>query len=736
MEANGIPEGKKKMEPADIAQFARNISVMVRVQGPDPKGLKMRRNAFHLHQSGRTTLSVSGFLLPPGSLAETPPIVDHVCEVHKHTGAVVVTCASAVEPFLITEQRNDPRQLFSPELIHDARIDVLVEGGEKGGDGGHIAGPRWVSAQLLAVVDVPASSSALRSLIGSENGSLGNASWEVGWSLAPLIDGFNHEASQRQVGNDIGFTFESRRNHAYEDSSNSTLVVQPATRIAFLGVSSSDVKVMPHIEVSQAQKSGDFLLVVGSPFGILSPFHFFNSVSVGVVANCCSQGSHHCSLLMADIRCLPGMEGGPVFDKHACLAGILSRPLKQKGGSAEIQLVVTWDAITTAWGERFQKEDQRPDKDLMNRGMSSISRSPESSSTSQLLVEKALSSVVLVTVNGGAWASGVLLNDRGLILTNAHLLEPWRFDKTSLLGLNKTMLSTERERNSFKIEGNPGEGRDLFLPQLENSNVMVDDERTASLLNLSHKSHNIAVRLDNNKCQIWYGARVVYVSRGPFDVALLQLESVPVQLRAITPEFAHPTAGINVHVIGHGLFGPRSVLGPSVSSGVLASVVRLPGPLHNPKSTSAEYKENFVPVMLQTTAAVHPGASGGAVLNSDGHMIGLVTSNAKHGGGTIIPNMNFSISCSALKPIFEFSEKQDMSILQVLDRPNELLTAVWALTPPSSSKPHTSVDNKEGRGSRFARFLSEKQADFNSLKKQEDQVIEKSRDDIFRRSKM
>ena len=69
----------------------------------------------------------------------------------------------------------------------------------------------------------------------------------------------------------------------------------------------------------------------------------------------------------------------------------------------------------------------------------------------------------------------------------------------------------------------------------------------------------------------------------------------------------------------------NAVLGPSVSSGVLANVVQVPGLVHNSNSTSTENKENLVPVMLQTTAAVHPGASGGAVVNSDGHMIGLVT---------------------------------------------------------------------------------------------------------------
>lgn len=80
------------------------------------------------------------------------------------------------------------------------------------------------------------------------------------------------------------------------------------------------------------------------------------------------------------------------------------------------------------------------------------------------------------------------------------------------------------------------------------------------------------------------------------------------------------------------------------------------------------------------------------------------------------------------------TEKQDMSILHVLDKPNELLTAVWALTPPSTTRQQPFIDNKEGRGSRFARFLSERQTDFGSLKIG-DNVIEKP-SDLFRRSKM
>jgi S1-C subfamily serine protease len=67
-------------------------------------------------------------------------------------------------------------------------------------------------------------------------------------------------------------------------------------------------------------------------------------------------------------------------------------------------------------------------------------------------------------------------------------------------------------------------------------------------------------------------------------------------------------------------------LSPSVCSGVVAKVVeaKTPKSYHSIQSEHLHSHGHF-PAMLETTAAVHPGASGGAVINSDGHMIGLVT---------------------------------------------------------------------------------------------------------------
>ncbi|KAJ6292225.1 hypothetical protein OIU78_024403 [Salix suchowensis] len=94
--------------------------------------------------------------------------------------------------------------------------------------------------------------------------------------------------------------------------------------------------------------------------------------------------------------------------------------------------------------------------------------------------------------------------------------------------------------------------------------------------------------------------------------------------------------------------------------------------------------------------------------------------NARHGGGTVIPHLNFSIPCAVLAPIFDFAkDMRDISLLQDLDRPDEHLSSVWALMPPLSPKPSPPVpslpesilqDNeKQMKGSGFAKFIAERE---------------------------
>jgi hypothetical protein len=63
----------------------------------------------------------------------------------------------------------------------------------------------------------------------------------------------------------------------------------------------------------------------------------------------------------------------------------------------------------------------------------------------------------------------------------------------------------------------------------------------------------------------------------------------------------------------------------SLSSGVVSKVVKIPSAQHSQLPSTSETDSMDMPVMLQTTAAVHPGASGGVLLNSHGQMVGLIT---------------------------------------------------------------------------------------------------------------
>ncbi|KAE8728781.1 Mitochondrial arginine transporter BAC1 [Hibiscus syriacus] len=661
----------------ETIDFAGNFSVLVRVQGPDPKGLKMRNHAFHQYHSGKTTLSASGMFLPD-TLYNTE-VAKRIWDTNNgRNSMLVMTVASVIEPFLTIQHRKNLSQSL-PELIPGAEIDIMVE--ENKGVDSDKGAYRWHTAWLLKMVDVPMSSLALQSLVQASSGSLENG-WEFGWSL-------------------VSSTHQPEMN--------------------------------------------------GSPFGILSPVHFFNSISVGSVANCYPPKSTDRALLMADIRCLPGMEGAPVFSDQNTLVGLLTRPLRQKNSDAEIQLVIPWEAIASACADLLLKEPQIAEKGIninkgnlntvgngllsngnCSNGLCCYSHDHLNSLCPSLLpIEKVMTSICLITIDDGVWASGVVLNDQGLILTNAHLLEPWRFGKTTV------RCGTNNEAPFLLPEGSAsleGEGFDRFQKSSVVPFPLADDQKGYKVNAPFHGHRRIRVRLDNLDPWIWCNAKVVYICKGPLDVALLQLDSIPDKLSPIMVDFNQPSLGSKAYIIGHGLLAPRCGFFPSVCSGVVSKVVKAEMPL---------YYKSFLPgvsqypAMLETTAAVHPGGSGGAVVNSDGRLIGLVTRsallhilvafvvvatwmhNARHGGGKVIPHLNFSITSAVLMPIFQFArDMNDFSPLQHLDQPNEHLSSVWALMPPLSPKPGHQLnlpqpplegnDSKEEKGSRFAKFIAER----------------------------
>ncbi|PHU26219.1 hypothetical protein BC332_04551 [Capsicum chinense] len=728
----------------EVVDVARNYAVMVRIQGPDPKGLKMRKHAFHLYNSGKTTLSASGMLLPSSFVnASVSKQIQGESKLQSFGGHVLVlTVASVIEPFVVQLDRGDISK-DKPKLIPGAQIDILREGENRLQNDlkkANKEGLNWIPAELLRVVDIPVSSAAVQSLIEGSSSSIEHG-WEVGWSLAAY--GNAHQSftnSKRGKFQVEQIPFSSQTTTPEVQSSLPNVIGTSTTRIALLRAPSNPYEDLPPLKVSPWSRRGDLLLAMGSPFGILSPSHFSNSISVGSIANSYPPSPQSKALLIADIRCLPGMEGSPVLGEHAEFIGVLSRPLRQRATAAEIQMVIPWEAITSACGSLLQEEQQTRRKINFDNGnlisvekescSNKIHDGPTNVTQEHLLtgpvppslIEKAMSSICLITVDDGAWASGVLLNKKGLLLTNAHLLEPWRFGKTSVNGSGYKTKSDVVFTTPDQSE-HPGDEkfaiyrRNKYLLQKELKTPHFFDEQGTFRVNLANtSSRTIRVRLDFMDPWVWTYAKVVHVSRGPLDVALLQLQLVPDELSPITADFMRPSPGSKAYIIGHGLFGPRCDFLPSACVGAIAKVVEAKSPLHDQSCLGGSF-----PAMLETTAAVHPGGSGGAVVNSEGRMIALVTSNARHGGGAVIPHLNFSIPCAALKPIFEFAEDmQDLSALGYLDKPDEQLSSVWALTPPMSSKQSPSLlqlpmlprgDSKdEAKGSKFAKFIADQEA--------------------------
>lgn len=119
-----------------------------------------------------------------------------------------------------------------------------------------------------------------------------------------------------------------------------------------------------------------------------------------------------------------------------------------------------------------------------------------------------------------------------------------------------------------------------------------------------------------------------------------------------------------------------------------------------------------MPAMLLTTAAVHSGASGGAVLDTaSGRLLGLVTSNAKHtpsavaaksaGPPTVLPHINFGIAAAQLRPVVAAAQAAAAAVdkdaagsaavaaWQTIDAKaaaDESMRAVWQLGRPLSDR--------------------------------------------------
>jgi len=153
-----------------------------------------------------------------------------------------------------------------------------------------------------------------------------------------------------------------------------------------------------------------------------------------------------------------------------------------------------------------------------------------------------------------------------------------------------------------------------------------------------------------------------------YDLAILQVSPDDCDLLPdgidISSSFA--TEGNPVLAVGHGLFDDHMHLPASVTSGIISKILIKDG------------KQ----VLIQSTCAVHPGASGGALVNERTRQLcGIIVCNTKDAiCSASYPHINLSIPSTIILPALkEYLQCGDPKVLDQLHDPDPVISCYWQL---------------------------------------------------------
>ncbi|GAB4814878.1 hypothetical protein N2152v2_001924 [Parachlorella kessleri] len=693
-------------------------AVLVEVRGPDAKLARASAAPFHAGKDGTTALSTSGFVL----------------EGHP---AYVLTTVAAIYPYLTSAGRQNLPSATHASLVPAASIR------------GYLNGER-VPLRLLGVAEAPGVQQALSHLLSAPSVA-GSGAWRVGFPPQPH--------SQRQPLHDKqgGQRFQWQQQPAV-GSLGTRLAAYVAVLVPEVSQQEQGSLKAAAVQLSSAGhlrtrcRRGAPVRAVGAPFGALGPHHFNNFVSTGIVSNwvprqpeqvpgpAASSPEQQCmqpALLALDLRCLPGMEGGPVFDPIGQVIGMLAPPLMSSTAQAQLALAIPADALAAAVSAVVRQPrgaaslGSREGVDVpgsaactaddhgvravglaaptcglaaaavpaaappglaSHQGGAPFGVAPGACDISLGFLRQALGSIVAVAT-GASWASGVIVTPQGHVLTNAHLFEPRGHLPQAPLAQGPAGTaaagtaaagSAAAAAGSSPPRRHPPTARVLVRPppQLQGQQALGQGLRRPT----------------------WHTAQVLHVFRGPLDLAVLQLRSPgkggdssvwddSVGLYAASSGASTCSAGSKdpchgpytsvrqqepqqeqregkppccsragpwpaIHLAGE----PGGVDCRRARGGLAGQPAAVCGfPLFNPAAGLGPWvvRAGDRPAQLLTTACVHSGASGGAVLDPrSGRLLGLVTSNAKQSSGMVYPHLNFSIPTSLLRPVCALAAQQ------------------------------------------------------------------------------
>lgn len=172
-----------------------------------------------------------------------------------------------------------------------------------------------------------------------------------------------------------------------------------------------------------------------------------------------------------------------------------------------------------------------------------------------------------------------------------------------------------------------------------------------------------------------YTATVVGVDPS-HDVALLQLTDAT-NLATITPGNATVAIGDEVAGIGNALGRGGQ---PAVANGSVTAVDRSIT-ASDPNGSSEQLTG-----MIQTNANIQPGDSGGALVNADGQVVGMITAGSDHTTSTGGPTTGFAIPIDTALTVVDQIHSGNGSDAVLLGERGYLGVAVRPLDPTTASR--------------------------------------------------
>ena len=250
----------------------------VTVSGTDSKAIKSTYAAFHTFKNGRTTLSTSGILLHiPSSISPGHPTAGGIC---------AIAPLAVLYPFLQQAARSKLNHAKSSSLLPSVQINLSFRTGAASHSDQLFTAP----ATFLATVHLPPVQAAAEGLLSQLNSSF-NPSWKLGWYLA---DQQPAESATPELFSCWALLQLQPGSHAIsqQPSAATTLLWGPIGNSSKQqqqeeqwGVTTGATRASPALDVCSQPYLGQPLVIWGSPFGCLAPYHFYGAQAAGWVSN-------------------------------------------------------------------------------------------------------------------------------------------------------------------------------------------------------------------------------------------------------------------------------------------------------------------------------------------------------------------------------------------------------------------------------------------------------------------